>query len=359
MVYYNLVSEYEGDITKKCGLTIDEVDNNFYQLEQAINGLKEQQERLETELRYLSVTMHDTAICPPGTSNDATYVLTEGNRHEMTIGGTISYYPALLPDGNPKGNRFGVAIMPTNSGQEYMFPNAKWQINGIPMGSVWDEVNSNPPSWVKAMYLYPKVERIDGNLIVSLAGCTNGNNTLDITIVWDSENTETYRYIVDENVVLEEAKYPLSRTVHDAEINPPGTSNDATYTLDDTGYNMIIGGTIDKDEEHGGNRFGVAVEPLEGVDRAHYPNAKYYINATCFGNLWDEIDRNPEGWPKALFVYPKVERLYNNIVVSVAEISTCLNVVYAEIEWEPGNIETYSYTVNNDVILGNGTGSGN
>jgi len=37
MIYYNLESEYPGDITKHCGLTIDEVDGNFYQLEQMIH----------------------------------------------------------------------------------------------------------------------------------------------------------------------------------------------------------------------------------------------------------------------------------------------------------------------------------
>ena len=33
ITYYKLKSNYEGDITKNCGLTGQEVDNNFYVLE--------------------------------------------------------------------------------------------------------------------------------------------------------------------------------------------------------------------------------------------------------------------------------------------------------------------------------------
>ncbi len=39
MIYYNLDSQYPGDVTKHCGLTIDEVDNNFYELEQMVHEL--------------------------------------------------------------------------------------------------------------------------------------------------------------------------------------------------------------------------------------------------------------------------------------------------------------------------------
>lgn len=30
VTYYNLISEYEGDVTKNCGLTIEDMDNNFH-----------------------------------------------------------------------------------------------------------------------------------------------------------------------------------------------------------------------------------------------------------------------------------------------------------------------------------------
>lgn len=40
MIYYNLESKYPGDVTKHCGLSIDEVDSNFYELEQEVENLK-------------------------------------------------------------------------------------------------------------------------------------------------------------------------------------------------------------------------------------------------------------------------------------------------------------------------------
>lgn len=39
MLYYNLQSKYPGDVTKHCGLTIDEVDSNFYELETMIRNI--------------------------------------------------------------------------------------------------------------------------------------------------------------------------------------------------------------------------------------------------------------------------------------------------------------------------------
>lgn len=41
MIYYNLESKYPGDITKHCGLTVDEVDNNFYELETMVHKISD------------------------------------------------------------------------------------------------------------------------------------------------------------------------------------------------------------------------------------------------------------------------------------------------------------------------------
>lgn len=39
MIYYNLESEYPGDFTKHCGLTVGEVDSNFYELETMVHKI--------------------------------------------------------------------------------------------------------------------------------------------------------------------------------------------------------------------------------------------------------------------------------------------------------------------------------
>lgn len=206
MVYYRLQSEYEGDITKNCGLTIDEVDNNFYELEDKLYNLIDRlEERLSTidkrlqdiedKMTCVSETMHDTDICPPGTSNDATYMLS--SHYQMNIGGVVDF------DTEHGGNRFGVAIKP-NENNKSLYPDAKFYIYDKDCGNLWDEIDNNPETWPEALYLYPKVERKPESwkLKVSLGGETECNNILRIKIQWDDEKSETYYYIVDENITL-------------------------------------------------------------------------------------------------------------------------------------------------------------
>lgn len=208
MVYYRLQSKYEGDTTKNCGLTIDEVDNNFYELETKINDLIDKlatkfdkiEDRLrdiEDKISCVSKTMHDADICPPGTSNNATYVL--DTHYNMNIGGEIDFDKSV----DHRGNRFGVAIKP-NENNRSLYPEAKWYIFDKDMGNLWDEIDTNPKGWPEALYLYPKVERtpLSENLSVSLAGESECNNVLRIKIDWDDSKSETYYYIVDENIIL-------------------------------------------------------------------------------------------------------------------------------------------------------------
>ena len=207
MTYYELESKYEGDVTKHCGLTINEVDGNFYELETKLNTLIDEitvkfdkiEDRIrdiEDKISCVSETMHDADICPPGTSNDATYTL--ASHYQMNIGGEIDY------DSVHGGNRFGVAIKPDTNNRS-LYPNAKWYIFDDEMeGTLWDEIDTNPQGWATALYLYPKVERtpLSDEITVSLAGKSECSNVLRIKIDWDDNKSETYYYIVDENVIL-------------------------------------------------------------------------------------------------------------------------------------------------------------
>ena len=208
MTYYELESIYEGDKTKHCGLTIKEVDKNFYELETKINShiaeftkkfdtINNRLDALENNQVFLSWTMHDAKIYPPGTSNDATYTLI--NNRTMEIGGEIDR------DSEHDGNRFGVAIQPINNATPENYPDAKWFINDTQMDTpLWREIETNPSGWPTALYLYPKVVRgaYDGKIYVSLANIGNCDNTLKIKIQWTDGVSEEYTYIVDENVTL-------------------------------------------------------------------------------------------------------------------------------------------------------------
>ena len=365
MTYYELESIYEGDVTKHCGLSIDEVDNNFYELESKLYSLideltgkfdkiEDRLVKLEERPTTYSWTMHDSQLCPPGTSNNAVYEYLDGDYYTMYVSGKLDYSGDILPSGQPKGNRFGVAIVPIHNNQKAMFPNATWKINETSMGSLWDEIDTNPVSWPTGLYLYPKVERVDGEVIVSLAGLSTNSNDINITIDWDENTVEGYKYIVDEDIELETI---LSRTVHDTEICPPGTSNDATYVLTDP-HTMNIGGTVYYNNEaipgtdiEKGYRVGVAIQPINGTTKQMFPDATWYINDTEMGSLWDEIDTNPNDWPTALYLYPKIERIYQNTVVSLGGISNCDNELNIKIQWNRDYSEEYKYIIDPEIAL--------
>lgn len=205
MVYYNLESEYQGDVTKHCGLTIGEVDGNFYELEtklntliEKVNGIEEKIQKIEEEFSSFSYTTHDSDICPPGTSNEGTYTML--GHYTMKISGKIDY------DTEPsrEGNRFGVAILPNQTVTRDLYPDAKFYIFDDEAFSVWDEIGGNPQDWPTAIYIYPKVERMpeSNNIKVSLGGKSECNNILKLKIVWNENKTEEYQYIVDEDVIL-------------------------------------------------------------------------------------------------------------------------------------------------------------
>ena len=215
MVYYNLESGYEGDVTKHCGLTIAEVDENFFELEdkyyhlcdeiaEKFDEIYDRLSALENNNTTLSLTVHDTVICPPGTSTDATYTMV--TNRIMNIGGKIYYNTnKISEDGPEKGYRFGVAIQPIPSNLKTIFPDAEWYINETKVkGTVWDEIATNPNGWPEAMYLYPKIEEkiTEEGLKVSLGDVSSCDNKLKIKIVWAEGVVEEYTYVVDENIEL-------------------------------------------------------------------------------------------------------------------------------------------------------------
>lgn len=140
----------------------------------------------------------------------------------------------------------------------------------------------------------------------------------------------------------------ISRTCHDSDVTKPGTSLKATYTLTDH-YNMVIGGTIDLDTEHGGNRFGVVIQTLD----PNYNKAKSWkVNGETM-DVDFEMYNNEEGWAHGMYLYPKVEKNgEGKYVVSLANRGGDTNVLTVEIKWDDNHIETYTYTVSNDAILG-------
>jgi hypothetical protein len=185
-------------------------------------------------------------------------------------------------------------------------------------------------------------------------------------IEWGNDETEDYMYVICDDIELEKRVYHTSKTCHDAEICPPGTSNEATYTLDAKGYDMTICGKIDysKDvlpnNQEKGNRFGVAIVPLKDETEMYtdlnelealYPNAEFFIGSNNMGSIYDEIRSNDPSWPLALYMYPKVSRIDDEIVVELGGYRGCDNGISISIKWDDETVETYNYTVCEDVEL--------
>jgi hypothetical protein len=193
-----------------------------------------------------------------------------------------------------------------------------------------------------------------------------GGVTYMLDIEWGNDETEDYMYIICDDIELEKRVYHTSKTCHDAEICPPGTSNEATYTLDAKGYDMTICGKIDysKDilpnNQEKGNRFGVAIVPLKDETETYtdlnelealYPNAEFFIGSNNMGSIYDEIRSNDPSWPLALYMYPKVSRIDDEIVVELGGYRGCDNGISISIKWDDETVETYNYTVCEDVEL--------
>lgn len=216
MYYYKLNSGFDGDVVKNCGLTIDEVDHNFYELEAGIYDLAAYIDKipeLEARIRALeekpyvtyegiySRSMLDKNIVAnqeDWVSLMATTYSEGANPHIARIGGKIGNKTV---DGET-GNHFGVAIIPFPDMTECDFPHAKWYINDNPQGNLWQTISHIPVGWTTALYIYPKVERIYNHVVVSMKGISDLKNTITIKIEWDENNTETYTYIVEQDVEL-------------------------------------------------------------------------------------------------------------------------------------------------------------
>lgn len=349
MIYYKLKSRFEWDITKNCGLTIDEVDGNFYELETKLFELEERIinccEKLNRETFYInSLPFSDE------TNKDTTFTRVEGENETYEICGKVGY------NYTKNGNFVKLALAPNIYNLKRKYPDAKYTLVN---DSMCDNTISRPKN------LWDTYDENENVFLFDLC-VKEGDTNFWLEIQWAEGETEDYMYVICNNIELEKRLYHYSRTCHDTEICPPGTSNQATYTLDDKGYNMTVCGKIDylktilPSGNEMGNRFGVAIVPLKDETEMYtdlnelealYPNAEYYVGSNNMGSIYDEIRRNDPSWPLAMYLYPKVTKSGDEIIVELGGYRGCDNSLTINIKWNNEITETYTYTVCDDVEL--------
>ena len=349
MIYYKLESQFEGDVTKNCGLTIDEVDGNFYELETTLYELGKQVEecckKLGRETFYI-----DSLPFSDDTNKDTVFTKVGGEDDTYEICGKIGY------DYTKDGNFVKLALAPNVYNLKRKYPNARYTVlndalcdtSHVKTKNLWDTYDEN-----ENVFLFDVCVKDGGDIYL-------------LGIEWDDSETEYYTYLVCDDIDLEKRVYHFSRTCHDTEICPPGTSNEATYTLDAKGYDMTVCGKIDysKDilpnNQEKGNRFGVAIVPLKDETEMYtdlnelealYPNAEFFIGSNNMGSIYDEIRSNDPSWPLALYMYPKVSKVDDEIVVELGGYKGCENSISISVKWDDETVETYNYTVCEDIEL--------
>ena len=115
MIYYNLESEYEGDFTKHCGLTIAEADGNFYELETMVMDMKKQK---FGQTFFYAGCINETGLrqlLPVEIAGDSTYV----------VNGTVPY----TGDITGLGADYALSFLFENP----YFIGASRQVSGLPV----------------------------------------------------------------------------------------------------------------------------------------------------------------------------------------------------------------------------------
>lgn len=130
-----------------------------------------------------SFICHDSDICEPGTANNATY--TKIDNFEMFVSGELEK-DTIHPIDDQPTYRFGLAIQMDKKYEDV----ATWEVNGKDLGLVKDEMDSNDPSWPRAIYIYPAVK--DNNIY--LAGTHAEKLTIKIHYKGGAVETYIIRY---------------------------------------------------------------------------------------------------------------------------------------------------------------------
>lgn len=143
---------------------------------------------------------HDSDITNPGTAVNANY--RKVGNYGMVVSGEPEEDTIHTIDGQPT-NRFGVAIQIPAEYEE----GATWRIGTRELGTVKEEMDTNPSDWARALYLYPAVTE-NG---LSLAGVTG--ETLQVTVNYADGKSEMFEMAYageeDDETIIELGGEPI------------------------------------------------------------------------------------------------------------------------------------------------------